>query len=395
MQRSQGSTIIRICIAALVTLLMAPVPASFAQTLEFSQESDTEITRTPRTGNTTEEEPEEPQEEVVSQPEGSYTGPVYGYSIEYDPAVWTLDTEIQEGHVDGIRLFRDDSTFTIWAWDAYGNDPLVCLDGEAEYYSTELDSISDWEPALDANGDPLRYESDNLAWGVFDLNYTSSTGTSGPLVDYISCEPIPGHDAVLIVLLSSNPDSYNTELNHALDVLDTLQFGDAPESTGGEEAPDDPVGIEIDTNLSGSQYTSPNYGFTAEIPLEWQILDESVDGMDERLVVGNGTSVVTLWATDEFAGDLAGCVDFAAQSSGLDLELDSDSRGGDFRGVYRNEAFGNFVYEQDGVKMMYFINCKAIPGTDGHLILIQDVEYDEFTNERRFRSDIENSITMP
>lgn len=397
MLRIRDSIVIRLCIAALMALALVPAPASVAQPLKIAQGSDSEITRTPRTGNTTDEDAEESEEESTppAQSEGSYTAPIYGYSVEYDPAVWTLDVEIQEGRVDGVRLYSDDSTYTIWAWDAYGNDPLLCLDGEVDYYSTQVENISNWEPALDSNGEPLRHESDNLAWGVFNLTYTSSDGRSSSLTDYISCEPIPGQDAVLIVLLSSNPDTYNTELDHALDVLDTLQFADMTDTAGGEDSVVETTDMEINTNLAGSLYTSPNYGFTAEIPLEWHILDETVDGSDERLVLGNGTSIVTLWATEEYAGDLAGCVDFAAENSGLNLVLDTDSGGDDFRGVYRNEAFANFVYEEDGVKMMYFINCQAIPGTDGFLIIIHDVEYDQFTNERRFRTDIENSIVMP
>lgn len=437
MQRLRASFLTRILIAALVTLALVsasgtaamqdamhsngsaalqtnddddsgitrtPRTGSDAEEPEPTEDDDTEITRTPRTGNTTDEDAEEPQDDVTSQPAGSYTGPTYGYSLEYDPEVWTLDAEIQEGRVDGIRLVRDNSTYTIWAWDAYGSDPLACLEGEVEYYSTQHEAISNWEPVLDASGDPLRHESESLAWGVYHLDYESSNGATSALIDYISCEPIPGQDAVLIVLLSSDPDAYNTELDHALDVLDTLQFSDATNTAGEDETIDatvdpdetiDTTGVEISTNLSGSEYTSPTYGFTAQIPLEWQILDESIEGTDEVLVVGNGTSVVTLWATDQYAGDLAGCVDFAAASSGLNLQLDSDAAGGDFRGVYRNEAFGNFVYEQDGVQMMYFINCQAIPGTNGFLILIQDVEYDQFTSERRFRSEIENSIVMP
>src|SRR5699024_1577612 len=108
MQRIRDSFVVRICTALLLTLVLVAPAGVFAQSFEVAQESDTEITRTPRTGNTTDENTEDPQpeEEATSQPEGSYTGPVYGYSIEYDPAVWTLDTEIQEGQVDGIRLFR-------------------------------------------------------------------------------------------------------------------------------------------------------------------------------------------------------------------------------------------------------------------------------------------------
>lgn len=361
----------------------------------------TGISRTPRSGSGEQETPE-PTTPAVSQAMESYTGPVYGYTVSYDPNVWQLGAEIHEGSVDGIRLVRDTSTFTIWAWDSYGNDPVLCLDGEAEYYATQVASITNWEPAMGADGQPLRYESDTLAWGVFNLTYTNDSGETYPLVDYISCEPIPGQDALLIVLLSSETAAYNTELNYALDVLDTLQFMDPPETDGtdgtdltaGTES-GEAAGEEIVTNLDGSDFISPNYGFSAVIPLEWQILEETVEGTDERLVIGNGTSVVTLWATSDYSGDLAGCIDFAANASGLNLMLDTDASGGEFRGVYRNEAFANFVYEADGVQMMYFINCQTIPGTDGFLILIHDVEYDQFTNERRYRSNIENSIVMP
>lgn len=333
----------------------------------------------------------------------SFTGPVYGYSLAYDPEIWRLDAEINEGAVDGIRLVSESSTFTVWAWDNYGTDAAACLAGEERYYSSAVEDISDWQPAIGADGQELRYESADLAWGVFSLTYTTSRGTEMPLIDYISCEPIPGQDAMLIVLLSANPDPYNSELDNALDVLDTLQFTGTPtqdvpdvtETVATETPVETPMGDIINTNLDGSSYTSPNYGYTADIPLEWQILEESVDGGDERLVVGNGTSIVTLWATNSYTGDLAGCVDYAAINSGLDLQLDYDSTGGEFRGVYRNEAFANFVYEDNGVQMMYFVNCQAIPGTDAHLILIHDVEYDLFTGERRFRADIENSIVMP
>lgn len=341
---------------------------------------------------------ETPEPTVQASSPGTFTGPVYGYTVSYDPDIWTLAAEIHEGNVDGVQLTRDGTAFTIWAWDRYGNDARVCLEGEVAYYSQEMESVSDWEPALDANGQPLRYESDTLAWGVFDLTYTYESGNSAPLVDYISCEPIPGQDAVLVVLISSNPQIYDDEFELALDVLDTLEFADVPDTEITEPTAEPEIvdtTIEIDTNLSGSEYVSPNYGFTATIPLEWQIVDEAVEGTDERLVVSNGTSEVTLWATDAFSGSLAACVDFAAESSGLNLQIDRDATGEEFRGVYRNEAFANFVYEQDGTRMMYFVNCQAIPGTGGHLILIHDVEYDRFTSERRFRSEIENSIVMP
>lgn len=338
-------------------------------------------------------------EEVDPQPAvpGSFTSGLYGYSINYDPDTWEFGGEIHEGNVDGVFLAREGTSLTIWAWDAYGSDAVGCLGGEEAYYSQQAEGISDWTPVLDANGEPLRYESENLAWGVFSLTYTSANGGTSQLIDYISCEPIPGHDAVLIVLLSTVEGQYDTELELTLDILDTLEFDAAPDSgaSQGNAGTEEGTVIEIDTNVAGSEYVSPTYGFTATIPLEWQIVDESSANGEDILVVSNGTSVVTLWATSAHGGDLEGCVDFAANASGLDLQLDTDASGDAFRGIYRNQAFGNFIYDSDGTTMMYFINCQPIPGTAAYLLLIQDVPYDEFTSERRFRSQIENSITMP
>lgn len=390
-QIDNGATTILISLFAAPELLAEAVEYAYE---EITLNGNPVITGEPLDAEVETETPE-PTEEVVAAGPQTFTAPVYGYSVEFDNTIWTLDAEIHEGNVDGVRLVREGTTLTIWAWDNYGSDPLHCLEEEAAYYSQQVDAISDWEPALDTNGDPLRYESNNLAWGVFNLTYTTQSGASGPLVDYISCEPIPGQDAVLIVLMSTNPPIYDEEFELVLDILDTLTFADAPDNGTVAATVEPDTTIEIDTGLVGTEYASPNYGFTAEIPLQWQVVEESVDGTDERLVVTNGTSVVTLWATDTYSGDLAGCVDFAANASGLNLQVDRDASGSEFRGVYRNEAFANFVYEQDGTPMMYFVNCQVIPGTNGHLILIHDVEYDLFTSERRFRSEIETSIVMP
>lgn len=367
-------------------------------------------TDTTRTGQTSDPD-ETPEATDPDTGDGtSYTGPMYGYTLEWDPKVWTMSTEVEGPGSDGLVLLGEYSTLSIVTYDRYGSDPLACLEGEAHYYGQENQSIENWEPVLDANGEELRYESDDLAWGVFSLTYTYESGAVGDLYDYISCQPIPGQDAVLTVLLSADPNAYNDELDNTFDVLDTLQFGEAPDSddttdlTGTEipetpEPRDTPVAdndtIEIDTNLVGSEYRSANFGFTATIPLEWQVVDESNDATNEMLSVSNGTSLVTLWATSDYSGSVAGCVDFAAESSGLNLQLDEDAEGGEFRGVYRDEAFGNFVYEDNGVKMMYFIKCQEIPGTDGFLILTQAVEHDLFAAQRSDRAEIENSIVMP
>lgn len=365
---------------------------------ESGRGTDSSVTPTPgtRTSRTVEtEETPEPTEVALGAIE-SYTGAVFGYTLEFDTSLWTMDGVFEADDLDGIRLYGDSSTLTVWAWGGYGADAQACLQGESEFYSTQVDAIADWQTATNANGEPLWFESEDLSWGVFTLTYE---GTE--LVDYISCQPIPGQDAVLITLLSSLPNGYNDALDATLDIVETVQFVEVPSDdsttavTTGSTSPTSGTRADISTAIDGTTYVSPNYGFSVDVPLEWTVAEEDPTAGDERLVLSNGTSIVTLWGTNADVGDLKGCIDYAAAQSGLDLEIDTNADGDEFRGVYGKQSFGNFVYEDGDTKMMYFIGCEPIPGTESHLIVIQDVPYDQFTTQRRYRSQLENSIIFP
>lgn len=217
------------------------------ETPEATEESTTEITRTSRTGSgTTVETPEvtevatespdptqaptevatvEPTEPAIeSQMLETYIGPVYGYSLEYNPTIWSLTDELNTPTVDGIHLTGETSSLFIWGLNEYGADPVGCLEGEDEYNSAGTEAVTNWQVANDAEGAPLWFEGEDLAWGVFTYTFTSSSGEEVEFVDYISCETIPGQDAVLVVQLTSFPEDYNTNLDYVLDILDTLQF---------------------------------------------------------------------------------------------------------------------------------------------------------------------------
>lgn len=199
------------------------------------------ITRTPRTGSNTTETPEateapeievEATAEVTEEPEDtnrsqgldSYTSGLYGFTINFDPNIWQLGDTLETSTVDGVLLDGESSTVFFIGTSEYGADPVGCLIGEDEYFSTESESISNWEVATGGDGEPLWYESDELAWGVFRYTYTLSDGSAVEFVDYISCETIPGEEAVLMVQLTSTPADYNDNLDAVLDVLDTIEF---------------------------------------------------------------------------------------------------------------------------------------------------------------------------
>lgn len=379
---------------------------------EPSEQTSTGVTRTRRTAGTqaTEEPTDEPTaattrtrrtantQQATETPSNltTFEGPVYNYSLQYDATIWEEVARFEDEKLDGLRLLSDNGRLTIFVWDIYGTDTVACLDGEVAYYTEEDDNVTKME-LVESNGEPIRYESEESSWGVYSVEYTRD-GTTTPLVDYIECRSLPEQGATMVIMFSATPETYNTGLDQSLDVVDTVAIGEGERAQTATEVPATEAPTtegETIATLDGSFYTSPNYGYTVDVPLEWDILEENVDGTNERLVLGNGTSVVTLWATSDYQGNLAGCVDYGAQQSGLDLSLDTNASGGDFRGVYRNEAYANFVYDDGGTKMLYFVSCKPIPNTNGVLILIQDVEYTRFATERRPRVDIENNITMP
>ncbi len=60
------------------------------------------------------------------------------------------------------------------------------------------------------------------------------------------------------------------------------------------------------------------------------------------------------------------------------------------------EAYANFTYTDDnGDRMMHFVSCRHIVEGESVLIISQDVPYDEFANQRKYRADLEDSITIP
>lgn len=377
------------------------------------EEVDDEATEEPA-GEATAEVVEDPaendsgavadQEESVPGSAGSgidgstYTSPLYNYSFEWDEETWDVTDEILADRSDGLQLVSGTGALTIWSWDAY-DDPASCLDGESAHYGTGDPAVDDWEPALDVDGEPIRAEADDYAWGVFTLTYIDEEHPDAEpveLVDYLECRTIPATDSMLIILGSATPDQYNDHLDHVLDVGDTITFvnNTTPNVTEPESDPVEPGADE--TGLDGSLFTSPSFGFTVDIPVQWRIVDEMIATDNERLALSNGTSDVTIRATDAYADDLAGCVDFAADESAYDLELDDNANGQPFRGDDRNGAYGNFIYEDEvGGRQAYFISCQYIEDDASVLILTQDLAYEDISNERKFRSELQDAILLP
>ncbi len=162
----------------------------------------------------------------------TYTSPSFGFSVSWDPAVWTLpeDAEYSEPGYDSLNLQADTGPIWITGTQAYGGDAATCLVGEQTYYNDPSLGISDWQVAVDANGAELTGTTENSAWGVFTNVYTDPDDPLAPpanYVDYIECVSLGDGESVVTFYAFAERDVYNEHIGNVLAVTGTLELPDA------------------------------------------------------------------------------------------------------------------------------------------------------------------------
>jgi len=340
----------------------------------------------------------------------TYTSPTYGYSLIWDANIWEAESLVGEDGYNELRLASPSVTLSIWSGPYYEGDPASCLEGEAEYFEGSDPSVSDWQPAEDADGNPIAGETSNASYGVFTLSYTDpETEDAEPveLVDYMECRSLVEGESVLVIFATTTPERYNDAIEDVLRITNAIELAgedgepDAPTPDAGTPVAIPGASPEGLSGLAGSIFTSPSFGFSLDIPPVWSVDDEIIAEEYELLVLNNGTSLVTLQATDQYSGDLEGCVAFAyAQVADVpafaDLEPDVTSTGDPFEGSNAEGAYANFTYTgPNDEKYAHFISCRAIVEGESSLILTQDVAYDAYATQRQSRRQIENAIVLP
>lgn len=346
----------------------------------------------------------------------TYTSPNHGFSVSWEDA-WEATETTGTGDFDELRLTGSTGGISILAGSFYGGDAETCLAGEDAYFSAEDPNVEDWAPAVDADGETVTGSSDGVAYGVFTFTYIDDEDSDIDLVDYIECRALVPGETTLEILASSTPDLYDEHIAAVLEVTNAIEMpvGSAPVDPSNPAPPvfdgqDSPVATpeavaspaaDGESGLDGSTFTSASFGFTLQVPEGWTVDGEAIAAGDETLMVSNGLSTISVHATDDYTGDLAGCIVFArnlleADPLYADLRLDLTASGEAFQGVDDARAFARFTYTgADGGKWAHFVNCQPIVAGESVLIVSQDVPYDDYTAERLARRQIQGAIEFP
>lgn len=177
-------------------------------------------------------EPDEPQAVMGSGIDGNtYTSPNFGFSVSWDPAIWSAaaDDEFSEPGYDTITI--DSAAGPIWlsGVEAYNGSASTCLLGEVTYYNDPEFGITDWQVAVDAEGNELTGETETSAWGVYTNTYTDPENPNEdplPYVDYIECHSLGDGESVVVFYSFSERDAYNEHIGNVLAVVESLELAD-------------------------------------------------------------------------------------------------------------------------------------------------------------------------
>ena len=171
----------------------------------------------------------------------------------------------------------------------------------------------------------------------------------------------------------------------------------APEGTPADQSTAEPG--------SGGTYDSPTYGYSLDFDDTWTVEDETSDNEIDRVVLGNGTSFVTLVGTPKFDGDLNACVTSFAEQALLDpavgevtpaLDADGKPLAGNDATAGAFAVFNHDYTFSDGTTIPYslFVGCAAIGTGGGVLAVLQNVPRAAFNDQSPVRDALLQGLRL-
>lgn len=275
-----------------------------------------------------------------------------------------------------------------------GPVPTIVVQADNTGYALEVHQLDDVLVTVILSGQSTRFtEAQDLAQTVL-LNGTPLF-TGEPATALEPDDTGDATEAATEDTTTGEPDDVATE-----EATGDTPSEEDPRNTPTEEATGD-SGTNTGSGLDGTTFTSPGFGFSLDIPDGWQVQSEDLTPGDESLVLFNGTSLITVRASNTLPLDPVACVsavksEAAANPLYADLSLALTFTGDMFQGADDRGAYALFTYTgDDGAEWSYFVRCEPLVADESVLVIVQDVPSEDYIAERQARRLIQISIDRP
>src|SRR5215204_3806382 len=159
------------------------------------------------------------QDDESGLDENTFTGPNFGWSVEWDEDDWAFDEEDNSGGSDHFSLTTVEDPFSLaqfFGVEQFDGDPDDCVTGWGDFIADrdtasnveEDDSVELPEPPDDGANTAYTYVSE------------SDDGTELDLIEYVACQTLVEDEAVLILVVLTTP-AYFEDIIPLIDDLAT------------------------------------------------------------------------------------------------------------------------------------------------------------------------------
>ena len=150
----------------------------------------------------------------------AYLSPTYGYQLEWDEDVWTVEDEASEDDVDSLTLSSDLLVANITGYNSGDGDTATCLENVVDVLNDR--GAGDAEILIGDDGDPIGAADDTDMAAQRLISYSVDGDPFGSFVTCVSLDD----ERVLAVEFTAAPEDLLSEeaTGQISDVLDTLAF---------------------------------------------------------------------------------------------------------------------------------------------------------------------------
>jgi endonuclease YncB( thermonuclease family) len=162
-----------------------------------------------------------PSPSAAQEAGNHYVSGTYGFRVTWDDRIWFVIDQGIEDEWDQIVL--SDGITYVFISAGFGYDGLAepCVDDAAEAMA-RTPGIDGLTPLVGDDGEPVRGEERDRAFGTYSYTYTYAGGETVEFIRYVECRPLIQGESVVAIDVVAPAQQYDNEFPLAQELLANL-----------------------------------------------------------------------------------------------------------------------------------------------------------------------------